>query len=225
MALSETSGLVIFDCDGVLVDSEPLANALLAEALEDVGLSLSVAETRRHFVGLSWPDAVARIERMTGRPLPDGWLDALTAREHEAYARELQPVPGVRDVLERLRAAGRPYCVASSGSVDKMRATLGATGLLPFMEGVLFSAHMVARGKPCPDLFLHAARRMDQAPRRCTVIEDSVPGVSGAVSAGMRVLAYGGDPDADHEALRAAGGEVFTSMAQVPALISLSPPA
>lgn len=215
------STLVIFDCDGVLVDTEPLSNALLAEALEDLGLSLTVPETRHAFIGLSWPDVVARIEAMTGRPVPEAWLDELRARELEVYRRELQPVPGARRLLLRLEAAGRPFCVASSGSVEKMRVTLGATGLLPLVEGVLFSAHMVAHGKPSPDLFLHAAAKMGHAPEFCTVIEDSVPGVTAAVSAGMRALAYAGDPDADHDELRAAGGEVFTSMAEVPGLIAL----
>lgn len=216
------SALVIFDCDGVLVDTEKLSNTLLAGALEPLGLRLSVAETRRAFVGLSWPDVLLHIESMTGRPLPEGWLADLAAREREAYARELRPVPGVRGLLERLSRAGRPCCVASSGSVEKMRLTLGATGLLPLVADVLFSAQMVARGKPFPDLFLHAAARMGHAPEQCTVIEDSVPGVTGAVAAGMRVLAYAGDPETDARALGAAGGELFTSMADVPTLLGLA---
>jgi HAD superfamily hydrolase (TIGR01509 family) len=214
-------GLVIFDCDGVLVDTEPLSNAMLAEALTSLGITLTVKETRRAFTGLSWPDAVSEIETLTGGPLPAGWLDDLMAREHAAYRRSLESVPGVRAVLELLRNEGRPYCVASSGSIGKMHVTLGATGLLPFVEEVLFSAHMVERGKPFPDLFLHAADRMGHTPEACIVVEDSVPGVTGAVAAGMRVLAYAGDPETDHDALRAAGGEVFASMDELPGLIGL----
>ncbi|MFP3943862.1 MAG: HAD family hydrolase [Alphaproteobacteria bacterium] len=213
--------LVIFDCDGVLVDTEPVSNAMLAEALVPLGLSLSVSETRRAFVGLSWPDVAAEIETMTGAPLPEGWLEQVIEREHEAFRRELNPVPGVRGVLEMLAEEGRPCCVASSGSIEKMHLTLGTTGLLPLVHDVLFSAHMVERGKPYPDLFLHAAGGMGHAPETCTVIEDSVPGVTAAAAAGMRALAYAGDPETDGDALRAAGGEVFASMAELPGLLGV----
>ncbi len=221
MAVTSRPGLVIFDCDGVLVDTEPLSNGLLSEALESLGLFLTVRETRRTFVGLSLLDVIAKIEDMTGLPVPPGWLGELRAREHAAYRRDLEPVPGVRGVLEELVRRARPYCVASSGSVGKMRFTLGATGLLPLVEDVLFSAHMVARGKPFPDLFLHAAAGMGHAPETCAVVEDSVPGVTAALAAGMRVFAYAGDPETDDEALYRAGGEVFTSMAALPRLLGL----
>lgn len=223
MAVRAAAGLVIFDCDGVLVDTEPLSNAMLAEALEPLGLSLSISETRRAFVGLSWADVVTKIETMTGAPVPEGWLENVMAREHEAFRRELRPVPGVRGVLEMLVRQERAFCVASSGSVEKMRLTLGVTGLLPLLEGVLFSAHMVERGKPHPDLFLHAADGMGHGPETCAVIEDSVPGVTGALAAGMRVFAYAGDPETDDEALSAAGGEVFTSMGELPGLLGFGP--
>lgn len=211
--------LVIFDCDGVLVDSEPIANALLAEALGELGLTLSVAETCRSFVGLSWPDCLRKIERLTGRPVPDGWEAGLRARELEAFRDGLRPVPGVRGVIQLLQAQAVAFCVASSGDVEKMRLTLGVTDLLPELEHVLFSVRMVTRGKPHPDLFLYAARKMGEAPERCAVIEDSVPGVVAGKAAGMRVLAYAGDPYSNREALRAAGGEVFTRMGQLPPLL------
>lgn len=214
-------GLVIFDCDGVLVDSEPISNALLAEALGQLGLTLSMAETSRIFVGLSWPDCIRKIELLTGRPVPGGWEADLRARELEVFRHRLRPVSGVRRVIHRLQVKNVPFCVASSGGIDKMRLTLGVTDLLPEFEHVLFSAQMVARGKPHPDLFLHAAREMGETPDRCTVIEDSAHGVTAGRAAGMRVLAYAADPDCDRDALRAAGGEVFMHMHEVPPLLGL----
>ncbi len=214
-------GLVIFDCDGVLVDTEPLSNASLVEGLAELGIETTVEDTRKRYLGLSWPSVLADIEDRLGTPVPEGWLDRRRARDFELYSRFLKAIPGVDYVIARVRRAGLPYCVASSGSIDKMRFTLEHTGLLPNFEGVLFSSSMVPRGKPHPDLFLHAAARMGIAASETAVIEDSVNGVTAARAAGMRVLAFARDPLSDRAGLEGAGGELFTDMEQVPSLLSI----
>ncbi|WP_199698926.1 HAD family hydrolase [Oleomonas cavernae] len=211
--------LVIFDCDGVLVDSEGPANRCLGEAVTALGLPMDEAGSRAQFVGLSMTSVMARIEAMTGRPLPAGWLAALQAKTYACFRAELQAIPGVRAAIERILAAGIATCVASSGSPDKMELTLGLTGLRPLFGDRLFSAVQVARGKPAPDLFLLAARRMGLAPEATVVVEDSVPGVTGAVAAGMRALGFARDTDA--ALLAAAGAETFDDMGALPRLIGL----
>jgi HAD superfamily hydrolase (TIGR01509 family) len=152
-----------------------------------------------------------------GEDFVERWNEALPA----LFAGRVQAISHVRGEIEAIRAAGLPYCVASSARVTKMHLTLGATGLLPFFEDVLFSASMVARGKPFPDLFLHAASRMGFAPADCVVIEDSVPGTVAGIAAGMRVLSYCGDPHGDRDGLAAAGGELFDDMRELSGLIGL----
>ncbi|MCF4167200.1 HAD family phosphatase [Zavarzinia compransoris] len=211
--------LVIFDCDGVLVDSEGIANRALAEAVTALGHPLGEAESRRDFVGLSMKSVMAGIEARIGRPLPDGWLDDLQVRTYTAFRAELGPVPGVADAVRAVQAAGIATCVASSGTPDKLALTLGLTGLAPLFEGHVFSAVSVARGKPAPDLFLHAAARMGHGPETCVVVEDSVPGVTGAVAAGMRALGFSRETSAG--LLAGAGADVFDDMAALPGLIGL----
>ena len=213
--------LVIFDCDGVLVDSEPLANASLSRALRAQGLDWPVEETMRRLMGRSLKSCVEIVEAELGRKLPDDFLETMQARTYQSFRdAPLQAVPGVRDAVTAVQGAGLATCVASSGAPEKMRFTLGLTGLWELFEGRIFSASEVPRGKPFPDLFLHAAIRMDVQPFACTVVEDSVPGVQAARAAGMRVLAYAGAPYADRAALRAAGGEVFDDMALLPGLVA-----
>ena len=207
--------LVIFDCDGVLVDSEPISNRLLADALTEAGLPTTYQEARTRYVGLSMTSCMALFEEQLGRPLPDGWLDELQKRTFERLAVDVQPVKGVEQVIRQARADGMAVCVASSGSLDKISLTLTATGLKSFFNPHIFSASMVARGKPHPDLFLHAAAEMGVDPLHTIVIEDSVPGVTAAAAAGMVSYAYAGDPHADEDALAAAGGTVFSSMAEI----------
>jgi HAD superfamily hydrolase (TIGR01509 family) len=211
--------LVIFDCDGVLVDSEALANEILARALGAEGLAMDVAECRRRYVGLSMASVIAKVEAELGRALPDGWLDALQRETFAAFRDRLSAVPGVTQAVDAIRAAGLPVCVASSGSIEKMTLTLGLTGLAPRFEGRLFSASMVTRGKPFPDLFLHAAAAMGVVPARAVVVEDSIPGVRAARAAGMRALAYA--RDGDPAALAAEGGEPFMDMDDLPRLVGL----
>ena len=215
--------LVIFDCDGVLVDSELLAGESMRVSLLELGLEMPIADIRKAFVGLSWADCLIKIESAIDGPLPEGWLERIQLRDQKWFREQLEPVPGIHDLIDVLQKKDMPFCVASSGDVAKMNMTLGVTDLLPFFQDVMFSATMVERGKPHPDLFLHAADQMGHAPENCLVIEDSVHGVTGAVAAGMRVLAYAGDPHNDVEALRAAGGEIVTDMSEVPAAMGLSP--
>lgn len=205
---------MIFDCDGVLVDSEPIANRLFAEALAEIGWPLSLGEVSRRFTGLTMTHCLELVEGHLGRPVPADFLDRLQARTFAAFRAGLQPVPGVASAIRRI---GLPDCVASSGEIEKMRLTLGITGLLPHFEGRLFSADQVPRGKPHPDLFLYAAACMGAEPAVCVVVEDSLPGVQAAVAAGMRVLGFAHDgPGTD---LNTAGATTFSDMAALPGLI------
>jgi HAD superfamily hydrolase (TIGR01509 family) len=212
--------LVIFDCDGVLVDSEPIANRIMAAAINRLGFPITVAETRASMVGHSMAQVMEKITHMTGRALPDDWRDNLQCDTYAAFRQSLRAVPCVEKAIAGICQAGIKICVASSGSPDKMALTLGLTGLRDYFGESLFSSTMVARGKPHPDLFLHAAAQMGVAADRAVVIEDSVPGVIGAVAAGMRVLAYAGDPESDQSRLAAAGGEIFFSMTELPERIA-----
>lgn len=214
---------VIYDCDGVLVDSEEIANRSLAGLLTEAGVPTGYDETVDIFRGRSM-DAILEIAaEMLGGPLP---FD-LSARYYETikdvFERELKPVPGVIEALDRIDL---PNCVASNGPLHKMEVTLRITGMWERFEGRIFSADEVAAGKPAPDLFLHAARKMGFVPSTTAVVEDSSLGVEAARAAGMRVFAY-----ASHttpEDLAAAGGQPFTDMADLPDLLlkpeSASPP-
>jgi HAD superfamily hydrolase (TIGR01509 family) len=209
--------LVIFDCDGVLVDTEPLANRVFTAALNGIGMPVTYDEVCREFIGLSLPRCIEIVEDRRGEPLPAGFVDELQRRTFDAFERELQPVPGIHDALRRLTM---PLCVASSGDREKMRLTLGLTGLLPRFEGRLFSAMDVERGKPHPDLFLRAAFEMGAAPERCAVVEDSLPGVRAAIAAGMAV--FGFSPKAAGKELEDAGATVFAEMAALPGLLGMT---
>lgn len=212
--------LVIFDCDGVLVDSEPIANTCFARALQREGLNWSVEETMRRLMGRSMKSCVEIIEGELGRALPTDFVDRLQADTMQAFQdAPLRAVPGVIAAIDAIEGAGAVTCVASSGGFDKMRVTLGITGLWQRFEGRIFSSSEVPRGKPFPDLFLHAALRMDQQPFACTVIEDSLPGIQAARAAGMRAMAYVGASYTDGAVLRAAGGHPFDDMAKLPALV------
>jgi HAD superfamily hydrolase (TIGR01509 family) len=206
--------LVIFDCDGVLVDSERIAVRVDAVVLGRLGWELTEVEIIERFMGRSEAYMVGEIEAQLGRPLAAGWDDEFMPLYREALAAELEPVDGVVEALDAIAA---PTCVASSSTHERLRFTLGLTGLLERFDGRIFSSADVANGKPAPDLFLHAARQMGFDPGRTAVVEDSVPGVQAARAAGMRALAFAGDTDAD--ALAAAGGEIFDDMAQLPALL------
>ena len=212
--------LVIFDCDGVLVDSEPLANTSFAAALRTVGLDWTVEETMRRLMGRSLKSCGEIIEAEIGRPLPHDFFERMQAATYESFrTAPLLPVPGVKDAVETLQKAGCDTCVASSGAIEKMKLTLGLTGLWDLFGGRVFSSSQVKRGKPFPDLFLHAAIEMNVQPFDCVVVEDSMPGVQAARAAGMRVLGYVGAPHTDRDAMGAAGAFLFSDMKQLPELV------
>lgn len=212
--------LAIFDCDGVLVDSEPIANESFSRALRAHGLDWSPEETTRRLMGLSLKSCFEICEAELGRKLPDDFLPKMQEVTYRNFREApLQPIAGVKAAVQALQQAGLATCVASSGAPEKMRFTLGLTGLWDLFEGRIFSAAEVPRGKPFPDLFLHAAKGMNAKPPECIVIEDSVPGIQAARAAGMRVLAYAGASYADRTALAAAGGELFNDMKDLPGLV------
>jgi HAD superfamily hydrolase (TIGR01509 family) len=206
--------LIIFDCDGVLVDSEPIANRVLAEALAGLGLHLTLEETMQQFVGRSVGSCLAHITTLTGRPVPAGFVDDWQARTRAAFQTGLHPVPGVRAALDQLPY---PRCVASSSNPERIALALALTGLADYFAGRLFSATQVAHPKPAPDLFLLAAQTLGAQPAQCVVVEDSRLGVQAGVAAGMPVLGYA--PGGDGAALATAGARVFHDMAALPALV------
>jgi HAD superfamily hydrolase (TIGR01509 family) len=209
--------LVIFDCDGVLVDSEPLSNRILAERLTAIGLPTTTEDSIRDYMGRSWKSDQEVIERRLGRPLPYGWVDAYHAEVFAAFERELEPVPGIAAALD---AIDLPTCVASSSAHPRIRTALRATGLLERFDGRIFSSTDVEHGKPAPDLFLHAAAAMGAEPGRCVVVEDAPAGVQAGLAAGMTVLGYAGLTRPE----QLEGARVFTSMADLPALVNGSAP-
>jgi HAD superfamily hydrolase (TIGR01509 family) len=207
--------LVIFDCDGVLIDSERLAVRVDVAALRELGWPLTEAEVIARFVGRSDREARETIEAHLGRKLPDGWTERVQRRYREVFAAELTPVEGVLDALDQIAL---PTCVASSATHEHLRYTLGLTGLYERFAGRIFSADDVARGKPAPDLFLHAASTMTTDPAGCVVVEDSRPGVEAARAAGMRVLAFAGGLTRG-ELLRGPDTVVFQDMRELPGLL------
>ncbi len=207
--------LIIFDCDGVLVDSEPTANRVFTAALHELGLDWSYEQVCGRFIGLSMSRCVELIEEELGRPVPERFLDDLQQRTFDKFRSD--GLAAVRGVEQMLDALDSPFCVASSGELEKMRMTLGQTGLLPRFAGRMFSAQQVRRGKPAPDLFLFAAESCRVTPERCAVVEDSVPGVQAAVAARMTVFGYA--ERSDRAALAASGALVFDSMTDLPDLI------
>ncbi len=210
--------LVIFDCDGVLVDSENISCEVLAESLTCAGLPTTLVQARTEYQGLLLSDIVALAQRKLGHRLPQGWLGGYERKRAEVFREELRAVAGARQAVEEVLDAGFAVCIASQGKLEKTRLSLELTGLRDlFAEEALFSAHTVARGKPHPDLFLHAAGEMSAAPSECVVVEDSPSGVQGAVAAGMRALGYAAD--ADVAELAQAGAKVFWAMVEVPRLV------
>ncbi len=183
--------LVIFDNDGVLVDSEPISNRLLAGYLTELGHPTSYEDSLRDYMGGAMHRVHDLVWERTGRRLPEDFDDVFHGRVFAAFERELEPVPGAVGVLEKLAADGVAYCVASSGSHERIRVGHRKAGLDRwFDDDRIFSSQDVGRGKPAPDLFLHAAARMGVAPERCAVVEDSPLGVQAAVAAGMDVYGF-----------------------------------
>jgi HAD superfamily hydrolase (TIGR01509 family) len=214
--------LVIFDCDGVLVDSIALACELLATMLTEQGLATTPEQARIQYKELLLTDVVSSAERELGRALPSDWLDSYESRRADAFRAKLMPVREAAKTVQRISAAGVGVCVASQGKLEKTRLSLQLTGLSElFSPNALFSAYSVPRGKPHPDVFLHAAAAMGVQPHRCAVVEDSPSGVRAAIAAGSRAIGY--PAEGDHVVLRDAGAEIISSLSQLPALLGLSP--
>ncbi|MCS0639473.1 HAD family hydrolase [Streptomyces sp. LP05-1] len=209
--------LIIFDNDGVLVDSEPLSNAILAGYLTELGHPTTYEDSLRDYMGAAVHRVHDLVLERTGRKLPEDFDATFHARVFAAFERELRAVDGITDVLGKLAAEEVPYCVASSGSHERIRVGHRKTGLHRwFREDTVFSAEDVGRGKPAPDLFLHAAERMGVAPERCAVVEDSPLGVRAALAAGMD--AYGFTAMTPAEKLPGARG-YFAAMEELPGLL------
>jgi HAD superfamily hydrolase (TIGR01509 family) len=216
--------LVIFDCDGVLVDSERLIVKVEAQICQERGWGLTEEDVIREFVGLSDSAMRARLSELVGEDLDEDWDAEYTDRYRSALANDLEAIPGVAAAIDAIERAGLATCVASSGSHQKMALTLGKTGLLGRFAGRIFSSTdpEVARGKPAPDLFLHAASRMGVDPSRCAVVEDSPFGLVAALDAGMAPFGFTGSV-IPAERLALGGVTLFDSMADLPALVTALP--
>ena len=214
VAVPRPFDLVIFDCDGVLVDSETISASTLADNLARIGFPVDLNYVNEHYLGRSFAVIKADYVRRTGRPLPRVFADAWYADLFAAFRQDLKPIAGIVDVLRRLAI---PKCVASSSAPARLALSLEVTGLAPLCGADVFDASMVSRGKPAPDLFLYCARRMGAVPRRTLVVEDSVTGIAAAVAAGMTAWGFvGGSHYAggrDTAPLRRAGAaRIFASM-------------
>ncbi|MDX3929560.1 MAG: HAD family hydrolase [Shinella sp.] len=202
--------LIIFDCDGVLVDSEPLAAEAYVRIFAKHGLGITT-EVINQCIGMKQSDIFQRIEDLTGHAFPIEHQDDIWPETRALFNEALTPVPGIVAFLERLQL---PRCVASSSSIERITFSLARTGLLPFFGESIFSSSMVKNGKPAPDLFLFAARQMEVAPSKSVVIEDSPFGVQGAVAAGMFVIGFtgGGHTTAKHseELVRSGAHKIFS---------------
>ena len=210
--------LIIFDCDGVLVDSEPIANRLIAHALSEIGLPISEERALDEFLGSKLTVIKQTAEDRLGHKLPDNWVDRIYEQQFAAFRRCLRKIPGIDSALDAIERAGVPACVGSNGPPHKMEVTLQLVGLKSRFAGRIFSADHVGIPKPAPDLYLHCARSMNSAPARCAVIEDSPRGAIAGVAAGMTVFGYSACRDAGN--LQAAGcARVFADMAALPDLL------
>jgi HAD superfamily hydrolase (TIGR01509 family) len=217
--------LVIFDCDGVLVDSEVLSIREATAALRREGLSIDEAEVRDRFLGTSLATLIAAVEAELGRALSAGFAGRLTEATLSAFEREMKPIADVAEVVQAIDAM---VCVASSATPDRIRRSLDIAGLRHLFEPQIYSATMVPRGKPDPDLFLHVARTVSVEPRDCLVIEDSVVGVAAACRAGMSVFGFTGGAhlsgtDQAERLARAGARRVFAEMRRLPSLLQDEP--
>ncbi|WP_119256864.1 HAD family hydrolase [Shinella zoogloeoides] len=186
---AKATELVIFDCDGVLVDSEPISITVLVEALAAAGVAMSEAEAHERFLGRSLKSMSEILHDEYGLAVDAAFLEAMRKVLYERFRSELQPIAGVAETVDALGVA---HCVASSSQPERIRLSLSVTGLLDCFEPNIFSASMVTHGKPAPDLFLHASAEMGVDPARCVVVEDSPAGIMAAKAAGMRVVAFTG---------------------------------
>jgi HAD superfamily hydrolase (TIGR01509 family) len=212
----QTLGLVIFDCDGVLVDSEPASRVVVFEEAARVGWALSEAEAQG-FVGLRWSDLQPIFQHHSAASLPPDWPDQMQTRLLATLDGHLRAIGGAADLIRAVASMGLPYRIASNSSPEEMAEKFRLTGLTDLVAGRVHSAREVGRGKPAPDLFLAAAAAENVPPAACLVIEDSRPGVLAARAAGMTCLAY--TPDGDQFGLAGLGAVPVTSLDQVPLLL------
>jgi len=216
--MTQKPDLIIFDCDGVLIDSEPATNALIAERLTACGLPMTGKEAVKMFVG-GTIKSVAEKARSMGAELPDDWVEATYEAMFARMAEGLPAIPNLDLVFAAIDSAGIQTCIASNGPMRKMEITLPNAGLMERFKGRIFSAHDVGIAKPDPGLFLHAAKTLGVSPERCLVIEDSASGAKAAAAAGMRCFGYIADTPA--EKLTAHGATPFADMAELPGLLGL----
>jgi HAD superfamily hydrolase (TIGR01509 family) len=208
--------LAIFDCDGVLIDSEPLSQKMLADEAASYGWAMTEAEMRG-LTGLNWSALKPIFEARLDRVLPADWPATMQSRLIPLLAENARAMPGAKELLRATAALGLPYRVASNSSHQEMDQKFAVTGLLPLVRGRVHSARDVARSKPAPDVFLAAAAAECVSPEECIVVEDSVPGIAAAHAAGMRVIAYAPHGFVDAEGIRAPHG-VVRSLADLPPL-------
>jgi HAD superfamily hydrolase (TIGR01509 family) len=215
-------GLVIFDCDGVLVDSMGIDMRELTRAIEAIGGTMTLQEVDAAFHGIALADIQRGVEAHLGRPVPGGWIDDFLAVRARAFERELHPIAGAAETVAGVRAAGWETCIASGGSLEKMQLTLRVAGLAGiFPAERIFSAYGAERPKPAPDLFQHAAAACGFASDACVVVEDSVPGITAGRAAGMRTFGYSGGDEATTARLAPLGAELLADLRELPARLAL----
>jgi HAD superfamily hydrolase (TIGR01509 family) len=211
--------LVIFDCDGVLVDSETVATEVLAEVIRGHGVTLTGPEARAIFIGMSLDAVRLHANERFGIAMPQDWAVGYYATLIPMLAERCEPIDGIHDVVGKLKTASVPFCVASQGPPEKMHATLTATGLWADFGNSAFSAKSIRRPKPAPDLFLHAAQSKGFRPERCAVVEDTIVGVTAGIAAGMKVFAY--CPPERTQTMAELGATPFHTMRDLPGLLGL----
>ncbi|WP_341908678.1 HAD family phosphatase [Polaromonas sp. YR568] len=215
---------VLFDCDGVLVDSEPITNGVLRDMLEERGWKLSSADCMRLFLGKAVKDEAALIEAHTGKPLTEEWMVQFRERRNQRLISDVAPIPGAVQAVAKIHAlyGGRIAC-ASGADRFKVELQMDKCGLMPYFKGHIFSGHELPRSKPAPDVYLAAAAALGVDPKRCAVVEDTVTGVTAGVAAGCTVFGYS-PPEAGHDApqalLKTGAVRVFTAMQDLPALLA-----
>jgi HAD superfamily hydrolase (TIGR01509 family) len=215
-----TFDLVIFDCDGVLVDTETINNEVISQLLNEAGLEMSREEVARRTTGLAYSEMWEMFEDEVPGSLPVDIEEQQLTLESERFRKELLPMPGAVETVRCLSDAGKPMCVASNGTREKMVVTLEVTGLAGYFGDKFFGVDQVAHGKPAPDIYLMAAQKMGVPPSRCVVIEDSYPGAQAGLAAGMTVLGY--CPNKDIWGLEGLGIRTFSDMNVLPELLGVN---
>lgn len=216
--MNSSPELIIFDCDGVLVDSEVIFNQVMADDLGEHGLKLDVKQCMALFAGGDMASIQSAIEAR-GIRLPSSWIQGIYDKVLKRLEQGVDPVAGIQEVLKQLNTLNMPFCVASNGPIHKMELTLGKTGLLSYFENAMFSAYDINVWKPEPELFLHAAQQFSATPAHCIVIEDSAAGTLAAKKAGMPCLGY--SPDGNDEVLEANNAQCFSNMSELVGLIGI----